>query len=564
MQDELTNARPLHSRWQQLFHGQASADIKHSKERFVRQIAALLHQTQASPELTFDANALAKYFAGHIWYWQTQAPGNTTGLQYLQQVCFHAGRWSPNRGRIGRELPKHLETTIAILATPPGRNPAAWSNAAKVLAQYHATWLNRSCALEQRQLASEINLDRLELAKAKVAQKINEVLSGSVLPAWLSDFITETLSVDLAADYVNNDCDQTIANWLARLEELRDVYCHSSNPEATTQQQQWVYSTAPTLIDLYTEANFPCLPSRPEYRANFDRLVDSLVGCIRRQPEATQAYRPASSKSAKDAIKLSGSLTEIEQLAVNQGQWFHHLQEGHNTEAFKLFYLCHSSGKAYFSDYYGKVNLTLEADQLKLLMATKHLLPILNFQTTLNTVLERFIQQEEINARDRKTAEELQRQTQIKNRNAQQNKPQNNTPLDASVNTPTTTEQSIAKITQDIATARVPPQSEPLDTESNQSKNKEPAETKSFVDAISMLQLGAWLKITTTEPKLHKLALKLPSSDKYLFTDRLGRRSAEYKLQDLVELFQRDAVEIVSKGERFDTKLEQIVKNQRR
>ncbi|BFM07481.1 DUF1631 family protein [Halioxenophilus aromaticivorans] len=585
MADNSTDIKTLSQQWSDLFLTRSRADLRPSKERFSRLVSALINQTSAHEQLKADAKQLSKCFAAHVWAKKGRLQPPCSTLASLAELHFHLARWQPNKGRVGKEFPKLLANADQLLRSPPGTENLRWQELHQTLVSYSQQWQTRRSALENRQLESLVNLNKITAARCAIAQQVNTRLSGSILPAWLNDFIKETLVGDLAAIEATTGETTQLEYWLYALDDLCTVYCQLADPTGCVENQQAAIKAAPGIIEQFSTPDLTTLPGSPQYLTMYEQIVQSMVECVQLRLEPLQGFSPITVASNVGQVKVSSSVDSFDCVTIECGQWFEYHCDNDTPLTFKLFHLDHHQSLAHCTDYYGKITLTLSADELQLMMAARQLVLVPNFLGALSTLVQGFLKQErslyeksvtQIKAPAEPANSELGSQSQ--NANNRNDSSQEALLDDGSSshhcddeNTEELrrqTDESLAKIDADInrlsqdQKAQAAEIHHPTTTEQAGSKSDE--EIASFQITAANLQLGAWVKFKNLEPELQKLSLKMPSSDKYLFTDRLGRKAGEYRLQQLVNLFADDKVKIVSLGERFDSRLEAIVKNQRR
>ncbi|WP_317929232.1 DUF1631 family protein [Halioxenophilus sp. WMMB6] len=406
--------------------------------------------------------------------------------------------------------------------------------------------------MEQRQALAEQNQQKIQQTQRDLVATINRLLTGQYLPGWLSEFIRQRLAVDFIPLKVTAEGKATVDLWLDLLRHLAWAYKskHASEHEAH-QHQSRVYEELPGVIDTIDQRFLVGLPDRQAYEQILESVMASLVDCIRKGPEEAILFKPINTEITTEKLKLSTTKGVKESLTLTVNEWYFIRNLGEPSSTHKLFAVDAAKDLYQFSDYYGKSTQSLTGDQVTLLTATKKLLPVPCHSELFFKMVTAFIQYEEKRAQRALTAAQ---------HRTEQPKPISDTTEQQNSGSPAA-ESNPSALTQDHA--------QPLPTGINDELAtsvivKSEQEIAQFADQIKSLQLGAWLQFRQQEPEQQKLTLKLPSSDKYVFTDRWGRKTGEYRLQELLDRYARDLLSILSQGEQFDSKLEQIVRGQRR
>ena len=81
---------------------------------------------------------------------------------------------------------------------------------------------------------------------------------------------------------------------------------------------------------------------------------------------------------------------------------------------------------------------------------------------------------------------------------------------------------------------------------------------------IDKLSIGAWMRFLQqqSEPIELKLSAKIKEQDKYIFTDRFGRRVSEYNGAQLTSLSDNGQLIVLRQGDnKFESSLEKVVRS---
>jgi len=531
-----------------------------AKSRFDQLINLLVSRTRYHSELHEPATAFTSALAGYLWASRQDMVNLGAVEQCISQCHSHLLAWKPNKGRVGKEFPSLLADLNSLLAGGVAHNDERWNTLLGGIQEYGANHQQRSEAFEQRQLSGTLNLHNLDKARAALQNEINAVLEFSYLPHWLIEFINKTLVADLTTLYLSDHNSITIELWISLLDDIKWVFKQELKGEELTGHQQLIYQKVPTIIDTVNEKLSFGLPNSIHYANILEQLAESLFALVKQEQVDVIAYPCIPVPQVHATIKMNSKGNLQNQHKLVTGNWFHLLEADAKNSCHKLFHQDTSSGVSYFSDYYGKNTLHLESQELMLLLATKKLKPAPIFKNEFSALLSRFIKHEQGKAYSIEDSVKLQQQV---------------VPPRYKASSPNDVKRSVDKISQELNTfsqneREIDPilakSDDNIESNADALANEVAAidePTAAFINQINTLQLGAWVKFLGNETEMQKLTLKLPSSDKYVFTDRLGRKTGEYKLTELISFHKQARVEIISRGEQFDSKLEQIVRGQR-
>ncbi len=561
------NKDSLQTKLTGLFAQQRVRDSEFSQERLRKLFYQLLRQSYLQDDLQEHSQSLANHLANYYWHLGKNMLEPNSLSQIAACLYYHLCRWRPNKGRVGREFLQLVEQFNELFKSQTTPTAADLITFRDSLVQYDKKLNTRSIALEHRQLTGDLNQSTAEQTRIELADTINTLFANRQLPRWLTEFIHQKLFFDLTALTLNQNESHTVERWIDLLRQLAWVYeMPSLSPQESLHHQQKLYTFLPEVIEKIDESYYASFPDTNIYEYHLEKLIESLVNCLKKQVEDTEPFLPINQQSTDSTIVVANSPDIKAQAQYQPGDWFF-LKHAHDPiAAYKIYFFDEQSGVAYFSDYYGKRSASYDSEQVAFFIASKVLVKIKSFETQLLHIVDFFIDQEQ-KYWARKSAAPIESPV----RKEKPTESPHHQPADE-IN------QSVKKIKQEIdeleqrlvkkqATSSETNLATPGETQNSppiKQTVKSDEEIQAFGLLLNNLQLGAWLRfVESTEPR-QKLTLKLPSSDKYLFTDRLGRKMGEYKLADLKTLFSQGLLEVVSEGEQFDNKLEQIVRGQRR
>lgn len=505
------------------------------KSRFIRHITPILTQTRYHPTLMPSTKLFAHSLGEFLWLKEQQASDSELEISCLAEFHFHLARWQPNPGRIGRELPSLVDALLAILKQPGNGSGGAWKTLSNQITEYANAHRKRSDALESRQRDSIKNQEQFERSRVHIGAAINQALIGADVSHWFQVFIQKHLFPDLTRSYYIDPDSNSVKGWLSALTKLHCLFQDTHNPTPSSETRQIIYAEGPLLLDSLNESLYQDFTNKSIYLSVIERLTELIISRIKLQTINLVPYRlltdsnpqPETTEFLNDAVSLPDPVSS---------RWFYLKGPNNTVSSGKIFHVNQQTKSIYVADYYGKRSLVISYDQYQSMLTEKKLEPIDDFMTTYHRQVRRFTEQElRLNMNKHLGAKDA------------NDKPNTNT--------------------VQFLTDRLHQLNSDEDTSSAATKPslipKSKPELTAFNSDIENMQLGAQIRLKNDSGNLHKLTLKLPTADKFVFTDRLGEKSAEFTRADLVSLFQADELEIISSGQRFDSKLEEIVKNQR-
>ena len=547
----------------------AQARIKNSTEsqqRFSTFIGKAIQLSPVHVDLIEHQSTFTRFLADFLWQSGTSMLNfECLVFRTYTDLYFHYCRWLPNRGRIGREFPQLLEQFNQLHSTDQPSKPQvpatqfpkerAYRNYKETLDSYTENISSRSQALEQRQLSGHINQTQAERAKAEIANSINSVFKESQLPSWFCDFIHQKVYLDLTALQLNRGNPKLLQRWMGLLEQLAWVYGGDHLTEHQQRHhQQKVYAHVPELIETINEELFVDFPDQVIYQANLEQLLSSLMNCIKQEIEETTNF-PAIKYTLERSIALESSKEIKDKIIFELNEWFW-LWSDNIPQPLKLYHREANTNLLHLSDYYGKHCALYSDEEFTFLIASKRIKKIPDLSTAVIQAINQYIAKEQAIATQRQQSQEH------KNKSSKQEIQQSANKIEKEIENLKEEIKTTKQKTNARAQLETQRKANNIDTARKITKTKD--EIDIFTQAIDKLQLGAWVEFRAHKETKQKLTLKLPSSDKYLFTDRLGRKVGEYKLAQLIQEFAEGNLQIVSTGEQFDSKLESIVRGQRR
>lgn len=550
---------PADANW--LFESGSDTDSPALQQKFSQALGQLFQNTRPAPEIAEHIQRLTHPLANSLWPLKERLYNQQEPLvQFAALLFYHTARWQANRGRIGKEFPGLLKVFINQIGIGETLPEPHIKSFCSTLNDYHQQHSQRVQALEERQITAEQNSSLAKAAKQATVAEINERLHRRQLPHWLTEFIHQRLVYDLTAVRMRNADHPTLTQWLSLLESISWVFGSDQHTEAEYQAyQQRLYNDIPNLLDTLDQRFLEGIAEPQFYQALLARLQNALVECIKLTPEQTQTYQPLCDEKSS-SVKLVATAEQSTANSHDLGSWFWSKDPEFGTKPRKLYFHDPNTETLYFSDYWGKQDSSYPSAQFNLLIASKMALKIPSFEQQLHKLLSALSRHAQEQARLQALAAQPE---QLPSSESSPTKPVSNAekPDSNRAQSVNKINHELNQLAQDGTTTSPASGAQPQATSGIVKSDTEIAQ---FSQKMASLPLGAWLEFSNEKEKQQKLTLKLPSSDKYLFTDRLGRKMGEYRFGQLLDLFATGQLSITDAGEQFDSRLEHIVRGQRR
>lgn len=452
---------------------------------------------------------------------------------FIHRLFNHLAIWEPAAGKTGRRFSIWLDNLAAAMPTLDINSSSTVNELTDQLAFHIKEDEQHQQKLEQRITDSQGAHDQIEHAQNTVLSFIGRRLSGQPLPEEIVDFIQSHLLSDLQYLLIHQgvDCLEW-KKWQRLLQALSWAFTQSN----TDTHRNKIMTLLPPIIEQIDSSYWQTFPKDHNYPQFIQTLNDYFVLALQSVP-ITCINFPELNHQIKDQQRTvidQSMLDDLERFQI--GDWFS-FQTETNCRAVikgKLLLKLPQQDQLLFVRYNGRKLSNYTFSEFSLALAAKIAKPIKRrhlYARTLKASLQQL---------DRRYQHHLK------------------------------LEQRIAETqARDIAANKAKQEAQALEQQSpsNHSEyNISDSEKAQFERKLSSLHVGAWLELHTEnqQPARIKLSVKLQASDKYIFTDRLGKKAADHKLTDLVKLMASGQLSILSEGEHFENSLEKVVRGLRK
>ncbi|NHN37647.1 DUF1631 domain-containing protein [Pseudomaricurvus alcaniphilus] len=458
----------------------------------------------------------------------------------LQELFEHLSTWAPAPGRAGRQLPEWLADFATRLRSLDINNREEVNQQLTGFRQLRRGELARAQAIEARILQREMAAIDIKHAQRSVLLYIDQRLAGRPLPTDIASFIKSPLVGDLQYLVINHGIDAPAwRQWQRLLQVLSWAFPQTDSSAASlagaSQQRKKIDTLLPALMEQLDDSYYRQFSTCSGYEDFFRLLIHYFI-------EVLQGHTPSCIEfAALDETKEVRQAAVIDQLTIRSLEqyqpqhWFLFSTKDGQKQAGKLLYKEARKDCLVFSAADGSILSRYTFEEFSNALALKLVTPLKPRQLYRNCLAQ--------------ALQQLQKHYQQK----QQDR----------------TRQQQATAERQQAAEKAAREAQELQRRSAPAAPREPLSSsdhaaiqKSIID----LNCGSWLLLSlpAQAPVQIKLSVKLQTAEKYIFTDRVGHRVAEYSLNELVQLVAADQLQILSRGKDFENSLETIVRGLRK
>ncbi|MBU3070280.1 DUF1631 domain-containing protein [Aestuariicella sp. G3-2] len=447
----------------------------------------------------------------------------------IQKLYQQLTLWEPAAGRQGKAFSEWLHKLCQELPVLDINSSQEMDGYSKQLQAIIESDLERSQKVEQRLLEAASGSNALETARKTVIEFIGRRLSQRELPEDVALFIQNTLISDLQYLLIHEGIECEL--W-KKWKRLLQIFSWAFLSDSSESHRTKVATLLPPMIEKLDESYWQGLPKAEQYPDFISAIQHYFLQAMTGTPIVTKPFPdllPTSAEAPQKAM-LSQNI-EHDLSHIKEGDWFLFRQDSKEYLKGKLLYKSPKLNTLLMTKYSGQKLADYSFDDFSVGLAAKNILPLKTHQLyalALNSTLQRLDNHYQKNLQAEKHREILMAR-----------------------------QQAALKAEKEAQVLHQ--QAENLPEISDNLRS-------SLQQQIAQLNVGAWLKWQRTETQTVeiKLSVKLQNSDKYIFTDRLGQRIADYSLTQLVELMAQKQITILSQGENFESSLEKVVRGLRK
>ncbi len=452
---------------------------------------------------------------------------------FIHRLFNHLAIWEPAAGKTGRRFSLWLDNIATAMPTLDINSSSTVNELTDQLAFHIKEDEQHQQKLEQRIVDSQGAHDQIEHAQSTVLSFVARRLSGRPLPEEIADFIQAHLLSDLQYLLIHQgvDCLEW-KKWQRLLQALSWAFTQSNSDS----HRNKVMTLLPPIIEQIDSSYWQFFPEDHNYPEFIQTLNNYFVLTLQNVPITCINFSELNHQ-IKDQQRIVVDQSMLDDLERFQaGDWFSFQAEQGSKSVVKgkLLLKLPQQDQLLFVRYNGRKLSSYTFSDFSLALAAKVARPIKRrhlYARTLKTSLQQL---------DRRYQHHLKLEQRIAETQAR--------------------DVAASKAKEEAAELVQQPKANGIDVDISDNQKAE------FESRLSSLHVGAWLELKSQNqgPTRIKLAVKLQSSDKYIFTDRLGKKAAEHKLTELVKLMAGGQLSILSEGEHFENSLEKVVRGLRK
>lgn len=458
--------------------------------------------------------------------------------QCIETVFKQASVWEQASGKPGKQFPAFLDSLLDNFVDLDIQSNETWQVLINDLESAQRTNQVRTENLEKR-LRDSIDVDPEQQKNQQIVSRwVNRKLNGKPLPDEISLFVRLHLIGDMQHLLIQTpDSADTWSHWQKLLHVLSWVFKESSDPDFNNKVKHVLIPIVEELDERYYEG----LAEQQKYQAFISQLTATLIQRLQGHTVACRNYEGREIEETANVVKQA---VIRDHDSFNEGQWFLFYGDDNHTLRAKLLLKSVKTDTLVFANYLGKKVYQSDFENFALQLAA-HSAVAINHEQLFKHALYEALKGLELHHR-RNLAKQQQAEDAI---TAQRNKAAEKAEQEA----------------LDLEQRRMDKQRE-QQRHIERRAQLQPEVMKVYQNNISNLQVGAWVAITNKDGSTTnaKLSVKLASTNRYVFTDRLGQPTGDLTLDDLIDLMIDQRLEILSHGENFENKLEEIVKGLRK
>lgn len=472
-------------------------------------------------------------------------------------------------------------------------------------------WLDaeekRSSMLESRLCETEINSFKTLNAECKVVDFINSALAQKPFPVDTQSGITVTLKSELLHSYFTTGDDNPFwKTWQRLLPSLGQVFVTIATPDMSVEDSQILYRTIPALLN-ELERSLSIHISNPEsYRQWIHSLSEQLMLAIKKHPIQCDIFHELKYPEGFSNLNTRVTADLLQQSnTIQPGDWILFISEKEHIIRCKLALKNTETNQLLFVDNTGRKVMNKSIQDFAACIATgiARKMTSVNVDDTVSKTIQALIDlyqqkkiqgQAKLTATDTKISVELSPEGSLKvspesKANVhveEQAKPE---PKEDSIQQKKLEEENKQRVVQELSARRAAAQKALAEAaviaeersqravelklaqerERLQLEAEQAAENLQRIQLaninISSLNLGARVELTVNGEAVRcKLAVIIAATGKYIFSDNIGRKIAEFQREQLIQALLNNQLTLLNNGDSFDDQLAKVIRSLRK
>jgi len=443
----------------------------------------------------------------------------------------------------------------------------------------------RANMLESRLCETEINTFNTLSAECRVLDLINSALAGRPFPHELQSSLVSTLKSELLHAYViSGENSPFWKMWQRLLPSLSKVFATIVSENRDEADEQILYRTIPALLN-ELERSLNIHTSNPDsYRQWTEILSEQLMLAIKKQPIDCSIFNALNYPEGHSNVNTRVTADLLQQTnSLQEGDWILFSGENAQTIRCKLALKSSETDQLLFVDHNGRkvMNKSIKDFSVCLSTGIAKKMQSISIDDNIVQIIQGLI--------DTNAQQQSVRQAQLEAKNKQalaelalQHKQESERKAAADAEEKKRIIQELSarrsaaqKALAEAATLAKERAERAAELKIAQERARMQAEAEQAAENlqkvqlanihISALNLGARVElIQNSEPVRCKLAVIIAATGKYIFTDNLGRKIAEFQREQLVQALINNQLTLLNNGDSFDDQLVKVIRGLRK
>lgn len=478
-----------------------------------------------------------------------------------------------------------LEKLSAFMLACQSDNLATLTNSQTEFQQWLGAEDKRATMLESRLCESEINNFKNLNAECRVLDFMNGALAGRPFPHELQSSLISILKSELLhAYFISGENSPFWKIWQRLLPSLSKAFATIAYENRNEDDEQALYRTIPALLN-ELERSLNINTSNPDsYRQWTEHLSEQLVLAIQKQPIDCSIFTAMNYPEGHSSLNTRVTPDLLQQTnSLQAGDWILFSGENAQTIRCKLALKNSETDQLLFVDHNGRKVMNKSIKDFAVCLATgiAKKMQQVNIEANVIQIIQSLI--------DTHAQQQSQRQAQLEANNKQalaalelQHKQETERKAAAEaeekkriIQELTARRAAAQKALAEAATLAKDRAERAAELKIAQERARMQAEAEQAAENlqkiqlanihISALNLGARVElIQHGEPLRCKLAVIIAATGKYIFTDNLGRKVAEFQREQLVQALIDKELTLINNGDSFDDQLVKVIRGLRK
>jgi hypothetical protein len=510
--------------------------------------------------------------------------------QLLNNILQASVFWYPEGGRENQQFLTALTAALTALAqTDLVLEQQLVDPAVTAFNDLVERQRSRAQMMEQRYRESELGLAKIRRAQAQVATLLNS-LAGSLLPESMSAFLRTTLRTELQYLLINDsDSSPVWKGWCELIKRLPPIFSQSSvadeaAAESDNANRQLLFSQVQVALELLNKTESASVPNQQAYDAGVEQVREHLFSRLRDERHPLAPFAPLMEPDELQALGTTVSPAHVKKVAhLREGDWFLFSVNDEQWLRCKLLLRPPQVEQLLFVNRCGQRVLQKSPRDFSACLATHIATPLLTgdfFSLALAATEKKLrVWHQQTLARTRRensvTTAPVEPRPADAQRSATDASPAATTAISAREQVPETA--PVPASNRQAAAAKAMREAQVLERLAIRRARQATAQVaeeagqqdaqQSAAALLESVNIGAWFDLmipAQTEFQRCKLVAIMRSTERFIFTDRMGAKVAEHTQAELIDMLATERARLISNGDDFEGQLTKVVKTLRR